>query len=116
MCNDILGTCNRERERPFLSDVHLFRKFELESKTQQDSFYAVMLLNCIWEIPSLNLYVTTICSDRFLFYFFSLSRPMLDYYTSNYATIAIFHVLFNLFFTSVSITRCATNSTVKLTK
>jgi hypothetical protein len=101
-----------------LGDVHRFRNFELESETEQASFYGVMLLNCIWEVPNLNLCVTTICSGWgfffcFYFYFFILSKQMLDYYTSHYATIVVFHIFSNLFFTSAAITRSVTNSTVK---
>jgi len=104
-------------QRPMLGHVHRFGNFELENETEQASFFAVMLLNCIWEVPSLNLCVITICSGWvFIFLFFILSRQLLDYYTSHYATIAVFHILSNLYFTSATITRCATSNTVKWTK
>jgi len=59
-------------QRPLLGDVHHFGNFELESKTEQASFYAIMLLNCIWEVPNLNLCVTTVCSDGFFYLFLFL--------------------------------------------
>jgi hypothetical protein len=105
-------------QRPLLGDLHHFRNLNWKVKLNK------LVLCC--DASKLHFggsQFESLCDHHlyrpsffFFIYFLILSWRMLDYYTSNYATIAVFHILSNLFFTSTTISRCATRCTVNWTK